>query len=38
MAKYRWLLPFLFALLFWASYHPVNLGFLGFVQLVPLLI
>jgi apolipoprotein N-acyltransferase len=38
MAKLRWTLPFLFALLFWSSYHPLNLGFLGYVALVPLLI
>jgi apolipoprotein N-acyltransferase len=24
--------------MFWASYHPLNLGFLGFLQLVPLLL
>jgi apolipoprotein N-acyltransferase len=38
MAKLRWTLPFVFALTFWASYHPLNLGFLGFVCLVPLLV
>ena len=38
MAKLRWSLPFVFALMFWASYHPLNLGFLGFVSLVPLLL
>ena len=36
--KWRWGLPFLFALMFWASYHPLDLGFLGFFQLVPLLL
>jgi apolipoprotein N-acyltransferase len=38
MAKLRWSLPFVFALMFWASYHPLNLGFLGFFCLVPLLV
>jgi len=38
MAKLRWSLPFVFALMFWASYHPLNLGFLGFFALVPLLV
>jgi len=38
MAKLRWSLPFVFELMFWASYHPLNLGFLGFVSLVPLLV
>jgi apolipoprotein N-acyltransferase len=38
MTKLRWSLPFVFALLFWASFHPLNLGFLGFVSLVPLLV
>jgi apolipoprotein N-acyltransferase len=33
-----WSLPFVWALLFWASYHPLDLGFLGWVQLVPLLV
>jgi len=37
-SKWRWGLPFLFALMFFASYHPINLGFLGFFQLVPLLL
>ena len=32
-----WLLPFLSALLFWASFHPLDLGFLAFVALVPLM-
>jgi apolipoprotein N-acyltransferase len=31
-------LPFLFALCFWASFHPLNLGFLGWVALIPLLV
>ncbi len=31
------MLPFLFALLFWASFHPLDLGFLGWFALVPLL-
>src|SRR5262245_20067328 len=38
LSKWRWGLPFLFALMFFASYHPLNLGFLGFFQLVPLLL
>ena len=38
MNKWRWGLPFLFAVMFWASYHPADLGFLGFFQLVPLLL
>jgi apolipoprotein N-acyltransferase len=33
-----WALPFLSGLLFWASFHPVNAGFLGPVALVPLLL
>ncbi len=33
-----YLLPFVFAILFWASFHPLNLGFLGWVALVPLLV
>ena len=37
-AALKWSLPFLSALLFWASFHPVNAGFLGYVALVPLLI
>lgn len=37
-AALKWSLPFLFALLFWASFHPLNLGFLGYVCLIPLLI
>ena len=38
VSKWRWGLPFLFGVLFWASYHPLNLGFLGFFQLVPLML
>ena len=38
MTKLRWYLPLLSAVLFLASYHPLNLGPLGFVCLVPLLI
>jgi apolipoprotein N-acyltransferase len=38
MAKLRWSLPLLSAVLFLASYHPLNLGPLGFVALVPLLV
>jgi apolipoprotein N-acyltransferase len=34
----KWGLPFLSALLFWASYHPVDAGFLGYVALVPLIV
>ena len=37
-AAVKWSLPVVAGLLFWASYHPVNAGFLGFVALVPLLI
>jgi apolipoprotein N-acyltransferase len=37
-AALKWSLPFLFALLFWASFHPLNLGFLAWVSLVPLLL
>ena len=37
-AAVTWSLPFLFALLYWASFHPLNLGFLGWVSLVPLLV
>ena len=33
-----WLLPFLGAFLFWASFHPLNLGVLAWVALVPLLV
>jgi apolipoprotein N-acyltransferase len=36
--KLKWGLPFLSALMFWASFHPLNLGFLGYLALVPLLI
>jgi apolipoprotein N-acyltransferase len=38
MTKLRWALPFLSALMFCASFHPLNLGFLGYLCLVPLLI
>jgi apolipoprotein N-acyltransferase len=38
MTKLRWYLPLLSAVLFLASYHPLNLGPLGFVCLVPLLV
>jgi len=38
MSRWRWSLPFLWALLFWASFHPLNLGFLAWVALVPLLV
>jgi apolipoprotein N-acyltransferase len=38
MSKRIHLLPFLFALLFWSSFHPLNLGFLGWFALVPLLV
>lgn len=37
-AALKWSLPFVFALLFWASFHPLNLGFLGWVALVPLVV
>src|SRR5579862_9316381 len=37
-APVTWALPFLSAVLFWASFHPVNAGFLGPVALVPLLV
>ncbi len=37
-AALKWSLPFLFALLYWASFHPLNLGFLAWVSLVPLLL
>ena len=32
------LLPFLFAILFWASFHPLDLGFLGWFAIIPLLL
>ena len=32
------LLPFLFAILYWASFHPLDLGFLGWFAIIPLLI
>jgi apolipoprotein N-acyltransferase len=38
MMRCRWALPFLWALLFWASFHPLDLGFLAWVSLVPLLV
>jgi apolipoprotein N-acyltransferase len=38
MKRLRWTLPFLFAALFWSSFHPLNLGPLGFVALVPLIV
>jgi apolipoprotein N-acyltransferase len=31
-------LPFLSAFLLWASFHPLDLGFLGWIALVPLLV
>ncbi|HYF00353.1 MAG TPA: apolipoprotein N-acyltransferase, partial [Planctomycetota bacterium] len=31
-------LPFVFALLFWSAFHPVNAGPLGWVCLIPLLV
>jgi apolipoprotein N-acyltransferase len=34
----KWTLPFVFAFLFWASFHPLDLGFLAYVALVPLLV
>jgi apolipoprotein N-acyltransferase len=34
----KWTLPFLWAVLFWASFHPLNWGFLGWISLVPLLL
>lgn len=37
-ASLKWWLPLVSGLLFWASFHPVNAGFLGYVALVPLLI
>jgi apolipoprotein N-acyltransferase len=37
-AAVTWSLPFLSALLFWASFHPVALGVLAWVALVPLLV
>lgn len=37
-ASLKWWLPLISALLFWCSFHPVNLGFLGYVALVPLLV
>ena len=37
-AAVKWSLPFLFALIYWASFPPLNLGFLGWIALVPLLL
>jgi len=37
-AALKWCLPLISALLFWCSFHPVNIGILGYVALVPLLI
>ena len=37
-ASLKWALPFLWALLFWASFHPLALGVLAWVTLVPLLV
>jgi apolipoprotein N-acyltransferase len=37
-ASLKWWLPLLSGLLFWASFHPVNAGFLGYIALIPLLI
>ncbi|HVR84546.1 MAG TPA: apolipoprotein N-acyltransferase [Planctomycetota bacterium] len=37
-ASLKWWLPLLSGLLFWASFHPLNAGCLGYVALVPLLI
>jgi apolipoprotein N-acyltransferase len=34
----KWALPLLSGLLFWASFHPVNAGFLAYVALVPLIV
>jgi apolipoprotein N-acyltransferase len=34
----KWWLPLVSGLLLWASFHPVNAGFLGYVALVPLLV
>lgn len=38
LLRLRWLLPFLFAVMFWASFHPLNFGILGNLCLVPLLV
>ncbi len=37
-ASVKWSLPFAWAVLFWASFHPLALGALAWVALVPLLI
>jgi apolipoprotein N-acyltransferase len=37
-ASLKWGLPLASGLLFCCSFHPVNLGFLGYVALIPLLI
>src|SRR6185295_11093855 len=37
-ASLKWWLPLVSGLLWVASFHPVNAGFLGYVALVPLLI
>lgn len=37
-ARLTWSLPFLSALLLWASFHPLDLGFLAWVALVPLVV
>jgi apolipoprotein N-acyltransferase len=37
-APLKWSLPFVFAILFWAAWAPLDLGFLGWVALVPLLV
>jgi len=37
-ASLKWWLPLISALLFCASFHPLNAGFLAYVALVPLLI
>jgi apolipoprotein N-acyltransferase len=38
MPKSVWWLPFAWAVLFWASFHPLDLGVLAWVALVPLLV
>jgi apolipoprotein N-acyltransferase len=38
MNRSRWVLPFLFAALFWSSFPPLDLGFLAWISLVPLLV
>lgn len=37
-AHLKWWLPLISGLLFWCSFHPVNIGILGYIALVPLLI